>query len=131
MLNPNRITFREALVDIQASTDGLYIFTAKNTFIVTGERRAEIRARILFPDIGIHDRHCSVAVGGAVVWLDQDLNLRSTSSGVEARGTIPDILSTPLNREQAANPDHHIRIDAHHVSDYLWVSIFIGQANRD
>ena len=127
VLNPNRITFREAIVDLQTSTDGLYIFTAKNTFIVTGERRAEIRARILFPDIGIHNRHCSVAVGGAVVWLDQDLNLRSTSSGIEARGTIPDILSTPLNREQAANPGHHIRIDAHHVSDYLWVSIFVGR----
>ena len=36
VLNPNRITFREALVDVQASTDGLYIFTARNTFIVTG-----------------------------------------------------------------------------------------------
>ena len=63
VLRPNRSTFRETVLDLQASTDGLYIFTSKNVFILTGERRAEIRPRILFPDIGIHDRHCSVFSG--------------------------------------------------------------------
>ena len=124
ILNPNRATFTERILDLQVTTEGVYVFTRKNTFLFTGLRRNEIRDRILFPEIGIKDRHCSVAVGGTVIWLDQNLNLRSTSGGIEARGTVPEILSTPLNGEQRVNPDHYFRVDAHHIPDYLFVSIF-------
>ena len=127
----NRAQVREKVLDLRASTDGLYIFTTKNTYIVTGERRNELRVRLLFPDIGIHDRHCSVAAGGTVLWLDQNLDLRSTARGVDARGTIPDILSTPLNGEQRDYLTRYIRLDAHHIPDYLWISIYAGQTGSD
>ena len=71
ILRPNRATFRENIRDVLTTTNGVYIFTTKNTYIMTGERRQEIRFRQIYPEIGVHDRHCSTAVGGDVVWLDQ------------------------------------------------------------
>ena len=127
ILRPNRATFRENILDVLTTTHGVYIFTAKNTYIMTGERRSEIRFRQIYPDIGVHDRHCSTAVGGDVVWLDQNLDLRSAESGLKSEGTIPAILSSPLKGEQASHPDEYIRVDTHHIVGYLLVSIFVGQ----
>ena len=129
ILRPNRATFRENILDVLTSTHGVYIFTTKNTYIMTGERRSEIRFRQIYPDIGIHDRHCSTAVGGHVIWLDQNLDLRSAEAGLRSEGTIPAILSSPLKGEQAPeNPDnYYIRVDTHHIVGYLLVSIFIAE----
>ena len=126
ILRPNRATFRENIRDVLTTTNGVYIFTTKNTYIMTGERRQEIRFRQIYPEIGVHDRHCSTAVGGDVVWLDQNLDLRMAVSGLKSEGTIPAILSSPLKGEQAENPDYYIRVDAHHIVGYLLVSIFIA-----
>ena len=127
ILRPNRATFREKILDVLTTTHGVYIFTTKNTYIMTGERRSELRFRQIYPDIGIHDRHCSTPVGGDVVWLDQNLDLRTAASGLESEGSIPAILSSPLKGEQAAHPDQYIRVDTHHIVGYLLVSIFVGQ----
>ena len=127
ILRPNRATFREKILDVLTTTHGVYIFTTKNTYIMTGERRSELRFRQIYPDIGIHDRHCSTPVGGDVVWLDQNLDLRTATSGLESEGSIPAILSSPLKGEQASHPNQYIRVDTHHIVGYLLVSIFVGQ----
>ena len=127
ILRPNRATFREKILDVLTTTHGVYIFTTKNTYIMTGERRSELRFRQIYPDIGIHDRHCSTPVGGDVVWLDQNLDLRTAASGLESEGSIPAILSSPLKGEQATHPNQYIRVDSHHIVGYLFVSIFVGQ----
>jgi hypothetical protein len=119
-LDANRATFREDIFDLQDTSDGLYIFTARNVFMLTGELRQEIRIRTIFPGIGVYDRRCSTVAGSFVLWLDQNRELRSVSNVAG----IPSILSVPLNGEHKV-ASRRYQLDQHAIDEYLWITVAV------
>lgn len=108
----NRMSFQGALKDLTATRMGAFAFTERDTFVITGSLKAELRPALLYPKIGVYDRHCSDSFGDSVFWLDQDLQLRVTSSSA-----VPDVLSGPLN-------DAHIISGARYQLRVIKVGIY-------
>ena len=123
-LEANRATFSEEVVDLIATDLGVIIFTKKNTHILTGHRRSEIRVDLLVAEIGAFDRHCSASVGSKLYWLDQNLDLRFIQLRSELTEIEPDILSTPLAGDHREDTTHYFQLDAQLIPDYTFITIF-------
>ena len=115
----NKISFQGVVVDTLATRGGLLVWTARDTYIITGTNRSEIRARVLYPEVGARSRHCSTSFGDVVAWLDQDGQLRlATNTG------NPAVVSGPLDDAQViASRRYQVRYIKRRHYDWILVSV--------